>query len=52
MYPFSQEEGMTYLPKSQEYLYYAFIINLDNWGDDKGIMTKIMWSKLFNYILK
>lgn len=33
------EEGET-PTQSQEYLYYAFIINLDNWGDDKGIMTK------------
>ncbi len=23
-----------------EYLFYAFAINLDNWGDDKGIMTR------------
>ena len=33
------EEGET-PTQSQEYLYYAFILNLDNWGDDKGLMTK------------
>ncbi|GEM_PF-3939626 len=26
--------------ESSEYLFFAFIINLDNWGDDKGVMTK------------
>jgi len=26
--------------ESAEYLYYAFAINLDNWGDDKGTMTR------------
>lgn len=25
---------------SAEYLFYAFAINLDNWGDDKGTMTR------------
>lgn len=25
---------------SKEYLFYAFAINLDNWGDDKGTMTR------------
>lgn len=25
---------------STEYLFYAFAINLENWGDDKGIMTR------------
>lgn len=25
---------------SAEYLFYAFAINLDKWGDDKGIMTR------------
>ncbi|MEL7568838.1 MAG: hypothetical protein AAGU27_28770 [Dehalobacterium sp.] len=25
---------------SPEYLFYAFAINLDNWGDDKGVMTR------------
>lgn len=25
---------------SPEYLFYAFAINLDNWGEDKGIMTR------------
>lgn len=26
--------------ESPEYLFYAFAINLDNWGEDKGIMTR------------
>ena len=26
--------------ESKEYLYYAFAINLDSWGDDKGTMTR------------
>lgn len=35
---FSEEEGA---PKdATEYLYYAFANNLDNWGEDKGTMTK------------
>ena len=35
---FREEEGA---PKdATEYLYYAFAINLDSWGDDKGTMTK------------
>jgi transcriptional regulator with XRE-family HTH domain len=35
---FNEDEGA---PKdATEYLYYAFAINLDGWGDDKGAMTK------------
>lgn len=26
--------------KSKEYLYWAFAINLENWGEDKGVMQK------------
>lgn len=33
------EEGKT-PSNSAEYLFYAFAINLDNWGDDKGTMTR------------
>jgi hypothetical protein len=48
-FEFAIENRLDYVPlfeegeaptQSEEYLYYAFIINLDNWGDDKGIMTK------------
>ena len=48
-FDFAIENRLDYVPlfkegeaptQSEEYLYYAFIINLDNWGDDKGIMTK------------
>lgn len=35
---FSQEEGAP--SDSGEYLYWAYAINLDHWGDNVGIMTK------------
>jgi len=36
--PFFAEENPP--QKSAEYLFYAFAVNLDNWGDDKGTMSK------------
>ncbi len=48
-FEFAIENRLDYVPlfeegeeptQSEEYLNYAFIINLDNWGDEKGIMTK------------
>lgn len=48
-FDFAIENRLDYLPvfergqaptDSAEYLFYAFMINLENWGEDKGIMTK------------
>ena len=48
-FEFAIENRLDYVPlfdegeaptHSEEYLFYAFAINLDNWGDDKGTMTK------------
>lgn len=33
---------------SSEYLFYAFAINLDNWGQDKGTMSKKYVEKVIN----
>ncbi|MDD4801892.1 MAG: hypothetical protein PHF24_02945 [Syntrophomonas sp.] len=33
---------------SREYLYYAFAINLANWGDDKGTMTREYVEEVIN----
>ncbi|HOJ10907.1 MAG TPA: M56 family metallopeptidase [Clostridiales bacterium] len=49
MFDFADKYRFDYVPfftennvpqSSSEYLYYAFVINLDNWGADKGIMSK------------
>lgn len=48
-FDFAIEHRLDYLPvfeknqaptDSAEYLFYAFMINFDNWGENKGIMTK------------
>lgn len=48
-FEFGIENRLDYVPmfeegkapsSSTEYLDYAFAINLDNWGDDKGTMTR------------
>ena len=48
-FDFSRENRFDYVPfftegnaptESPEYLFWAFAINLDNWGEDKGIMSK------------
>lgn len=48
-FDFAIENRLDYMPfftegnaptDSGEYLYYAFVINLGNWGDEKGTMTK------------
>ena len=48
-FDFARKNRFDYVPyfsegsaptESPEYLFYAFTINLDNWGKDKGIMTK------------
>ena len=46
---FAQDYRLDYVPDfdqgsppkdSTEYLYFAYVINLDNWGDDKGVMSR------------
>jgi transcriptional regulator with XRE-family HTH domain len=48
-FDFSRENRLDYVPffaekeaptESPDYLFWAFAINLDNWGDDKGIMSR------------
>lgn len=48
-FDFGIENRLDYVPffdegkapsSSAEYLFYAFAVNLENWGDDKGIMTR------------
>jgi len=48
-FDFGIENRLDYVPvfdegkapsSSTEYLFYAFAVNLDNWGDDKGTMTR------------
>ncbi len=48
-FDFSRENRLDYVPffaekeaptESPDYLFWAFAINLDNWGDDKGIMSQ------------
>lgn len=48
-FDFAAQYRLDYLPffadgqatrDAAEYLYWAFAINLDDWGDDKGVMTK------------
>lgn len=48
-FEFAIENRLDYVPvfdegkapsSSTEYLFYAFAINLENWGDDKGTMTR------------
>lgn len=48
-FDFAQEYRLDYVPffeagkapvDSTEYLYFAFAVNLDGWGEDKGIMTR------------
>lgn len=48
-FDFARQYRLDYVPfyelgspptDSTEYLFFAFALNLDNWGEDKGIMTK------------
>ncbi|MFZ7103765.1 MAG: hypothetical protein ACOWWO_14070 [Peptococcaceae bacterium] len=56
-FAFGRENRLDYVPlfeegkapaDSAEYLFYAFAINLDNWGDDKGIMTREYVEEVIN----
>lgn len=48
-YSFARQHRLDYVPffekgsaplESSEYLFFAFAVNLDNWGEQKGIMSK------------
>lgn len=56
-FDFGIENRLDYVPmfeegkapsNSAEYLFYAFAINLDNWGDDKGTMTRDYVEQVIN----